>query len=98
MHDVYKYKVSEILKKKKIKKNLSVPFFQINGEEEQRRFDEGKTRYLQNKAKRLAAKEAQQWCAAASSMLKRPQQQYISRLQQLQHKGNIVSPSPALYL
>lgn len=56
MHDVYKYKVSEILKKK-----LSVHFlFQINGEDEQRRFDEGKTRYLQNKAKRLAAKEGQQ--------------------------------------
>lgn len=95
MHDVYKYKVSEILKKKEIFLSL---FFQINGEEEQRRFDEGKTRYLQNKAKRLAAKEGHQWRAAASSMLKHPQQQYISHLQQLQHKGNIISPSPALYL
>lgn len=32
---------------------------QIEGEEEQRRFEEGKTRYLQNKAKRLAEKERQ---------------------------------------
>lgn len=34
---------------------------QIDGEEEQRRFEEGKARYLQNKAKRLADKERQQW-------------------------------------
>lgn len=37
-------------------------FLQINGEEEQRRFEEGQARYLQNKAKRLAAKQGQQWC------------------------------------
>ncbi len=35
-------------------------FLQIDGEEEQRRFEEGKARYLQNKAKRLADKERQQ--------------------------------------
>lgn len=33
---------------------------QINGEEEQRRFEEGNARYLHNKAKRLAEKQ-QQW-------------------------------------
>ncbi|XP_035513439.1 cytosolic acyl coenzyme A thioester hydrolase isoform X1 [Morone saxatilis] len=41
-------------------KPLPVPPLKINGEEEQRRFDEGKARYLQNKAKRLADKERQQ--------------------------------------
>lgn len=33
---------------------------QIKGEEEQRRFDEGNGRYLQNKAKRVANPEGQQ--------------------------------------
>ncbi|XP_051282756.1 cytosolic acyl coenzyme A thioester hydrolase isoform X1 [Dicentrarchus labrax] len=41
-------------------KPLPVPPLKIDGEEEQRRFDEGKARYLQNKAKRLADKERQQ--------------------------------------
>ncbi|KAM9351429.1 cytosolic acyl coenzyme A thioester hydrolase [Symphorus nematophorus] len=41
-------------------KPLPVPPLKINGEEEQRRFEEGKARYLQNKAKRLADKERQQ--------------------------------------
>lgn len=41
-------------------KPLNVPPLKIEGEEEQRRFEEGKTRYLQNKAKRLAEKERQQ--------------------------------------
>ncbi|XP_042265964.1 cytosolic acyl coenzyme A thioester hydrolase isoform X2 [Thunnus maccoyii] len=38
-------------------KPLAVPPLKIDGEEEQRRFEEGKARYLQNKAKRLADKE-----------------------------------------
>ncbi|XP_071331854.1 cytosolic acyl coenzyme A thioester hydrolase isoform X3 [Trachinotus anak] len=41
-------------------KPLPVPPLKIEGEEEQRRFEEGKARYLQNKAKRLAEKERQQ--------------------------------------
>lgn len=41
-------------------KPLPVPPIKIDGEEEQRRFEEGKARYLQNKAKRLAEKERQQ--------------------------------------
>ncbi|XP_044066436.1 cytosolic acyl coenzyme A thioester hydrolase isoform X2 [Siniperca chuatsi] len=44
----------------KDKKPLPVPPLKIDGEEEQRRFEEGKARYLQNKAKRLADKERQQ--------------------------------------
>lgn len=36
-------------------------FLQYDGEEEQRRFEEGKARYLHNKAKRLADKERQMW-------------------------------------
>lgn len=39
---------------------LPVPQLKINGEDEQRRFDEGQTRYLHNKAKRTAAREARQ--------------------------------------
>ncbi|XP_068589503.1 cytosolic acyl coenzyme A thioester hydrolase isoform X1 [Cebidichthys violaceus] len=41
-------------------KPLSVPPLKIDGEEEQRRSDEGNARYLQNKAKRLADKQRQQ--------------------------------------
>ncbi|XP_029292381.1 cytosolic acyl coenzyme A thioester hydrolase isoform X2 [Cottoperca gobio] len=41
-------------------KPLSVPPLKIEKEEEQRRFDEGNARYLQNKVKRLANKERQQ--------------------------------------
>ncbi|XP_015233208.1 PREDICTED: cytosolic acyl coenzyme A thioester hydrolase isoform X4 [Cyprinodon variegatus] len=41
-------------------KPLNVPPLKIEGEEEQKRFEEGKARYLQNKAKRLAEKERQQ--------------------------------------
>ncbi|CAK6951196.1 cytosolic acyl coenzyme A thioester hydrolase isoform X2 [Scomber scombrus] len=41
-------------------KPLPVPPLKIDGEEEQRRFEEGKARYLQSKAKRLADKERQQ--------------------------------------
>ncbi|KAM4571036.1 cytosolic acyl coenzyme A thioester hydrolase isoform 2-T2 [Fundulus diaphanus] len=41
-------------------KPLNVPPLKIEGEEEQRRFEEGKARYLQSKAKRLAEKERQQ--------------------------------------
>ncbi|XP_026188607.1 cytosolic acyl coenzyme A thioester hydrolase isoform X2 [Mastacembelus armatus] len=41
----------------KFNKPLPVPPLKIQGEEEQRRFEEGKVRYLQNKAKRLADKE-----------------------------------------
>ncbi|XP_029911610.1 cytosolic acyl coenzyme A thioester hydrolase isoform X2 [Myripristis murdjan] len=37
-----------------------VPPLKIDGEEEQKRFEEAKARYLQNKAKRLAQKEAKQ--------------------------------------
>ncbi|XP_073723541.1 cytosolic acyl coenzyme A thioester hydrolase isoform X5 [Misgurnus anguillicaudatus] len=40
-------------------KPLPVPPLKLNGEEEQKRFEEGKARYLQNKAKRLADKERQ---------------------------------------
>ncbi|KAM7404490.1 hypothetical protein PAMP_011834 [Pampus punctatissimus] len=41
-------------------KPLPVPPLKIDREEEQRRFEEGKARYLHNKAKRLADKERQQ--------------------------------------
>ncbi|XP_016432135.1 cytosolic acyl coenzyme A thioester hydrolase-like [Sinocyclocheilus rhinocerous] len=41
-------------------KPLLVPPLKLEGEEEQKRFEEGKARYLQNKAKRLADKECQQ--------------------------------------
>ncbi|XP_037629163.1 cytosolic acyl coenzyme A thioester hydrolase isoform X2 [Sebastes umbrosus] len=41
-------------------KPLPVPPLKIDGEEEQRRFEEGNARYLQNKAKRLSEKERQQ--------------------------------------
>ncbi|XP_068454607.1 cytosolic acyl coenzyme A thioester hydrolase isoform X2 [Clinocottus analis] len=41
-------------------KPLPVPPLKIEGEDEQRRFDEGNARYILNKAKRLAAKERQQ--------------------------------------
>ncbi|TKS77386.1 Cytosolic acyl coenzyme A thioester hydrolase [Collichthys lucidus] len=41
-------------------KPLPVPPLKINGEEEQRRFEEGKARYLQSKAKRLASQARQQ--------------------------------------
>ncbi|XP_067269254.1 cytosolic acyl coenzyme A thioester hydrolase isoform X1 [Pseudorasbora parva] len=41
-------------------KPLPVPPLKLEGEEEQKRFEEGKARYLQNKAKRLADKESQQ--------------------------------------
>ncbi|KAG7227016.1 hypothetical protein INR49_022362, partial [Caranx melampygus] len=40
-------------------KPLPIPPLKIEGEEEQRRSEEGKARYLQNKAKRLAEKERQ---------------------------------------
>uniref|UniRef100_A0A8C9RKG8 palmitoyl-CoA hydrolase n=1 Tax=Scleropages formosus TaxID=113540 RepID=A0A8C9RKG8_SCLFO len=40
-------------------KPLPVPPLKIENEEEQKRFEEGKSRYLQNKAKRLAEKERQ---------------------------------------
>ncbi|XP_028850649.1 cytosolic acyl coenzyme A thioester hydrolase isoform X2 [Denticeps clupeoides] len=39
---------------------LAIPPLKLEGEEEQKRFEEGKTRYLQNKAKRLADKERHQ--------------------------------------
>ncbi|KAL6456678.1 hypothetical protein MHYP_G00352220 [Metynnis hypsauchen] len=39
---------------------LPVPPLKLEGEEEQKRFEEGKARYLQNKAKRLADKEQKQ--------------------------------------
>ncbi|XP_048066742.1 cytosolic acyl coenzyme A thioester hydrolase isoform X2 [Megalobrama amblycephala] len=41
-------------------KPLPVPPLKLEGEEEQKRFEEGKARYLQNKAKRLTDKERQQ--------------------------------------
>ncbi|XP_051509780.1 cytosolic acyl coenzyme A thioester hydrolase-like isoform X2 [Myxocyprinus asiaticus] len=41
-------------------KPLPVPPLKLEGEEEQKRFEEGKARYLQNKAKRLADKAQQQ--------------------------------------
>uniref|UniRef100_A0A672KUZ0 Acyl-CoA thioesterase 7 n=1 Tax=Sinocyclocheilus grahami TaxID=75366 RepID=A0A672KUZ0_SINGR len=41
-------------------KPLPVPPLKLEGEEEQKRFEEGKVRYLQNKAKRLADKDRQQ--------------------------------------
>ncbi|XP_076598187.1 cytosolic acyl coenzyme A thioester hydrolase isoform X1 [Chaetodon auriga] len=41
-------------------KPLPVPPLKMDGEEEQRRFEEGKVRYLERKAKRLADKERQQ--------------------------------------
>ncbi|KAL7827516.1 hypothetical protein SRHO_G00332340 [Serrasalmus rhombeus] len=41
-------------------KPLPVPPLKLEGEEEQKRFEEGKARYLQNKAKRLADKEQKQ--------------------------------------
>lgn len=43
----------------KSNKPLPVPPLKYDGEEEQRRFEEGKARYLHNKAKRLADKERQ---------------------------------------
>ncbi|KAL2103495.1 hypothetical protein ACEWY4_000363 [Coilia grayii] len=39
---------------------LPVPPLKLEEDEEQKRFEEGKVRYLQNKAKRLADKERQQ--------------------------------------
>ncbi|XP_037095099.1 cytosolic acyl coenzyme A thioester hydrolase isoform X1 [Syngnathus acus] len=44
----------------KFGKAQSVPPLKVNGEEEQRRYDEGQARYVMNKAKRLAEKEAKQ--------------------------------------
>ncbi|XP_069383328.1 cytosolic acyl coenzyme A thioester hydrolase isoform X2 [Paralichthys olivaceus] len=44
----------------KYNRTLPVPPLKIEGEEQQRSFEEGKARYLQNKAKRLAEKERQQ--------------------------------------
>ncbi|XP_066546885.1 cytosolic acyl coenzyme A thioester hydrolase isoform X5 [Amia ocellicauda] len=41
-------------------KPLSVPPLKLENEEEKKRFEEGKVRYLQNKAKRQAEKERQQ--------------------------------------
>uniref|UniRef100_A0A672YS67 palmitoyl-CoA hydrolase n=1 Tax=Sphaeramia orbicularis TaxID=375764 RepID=A0A672YS67_9TELE len=41
-------------------KPLPVPSLKIESEDEQRRFDEGKARYLQNKAKRLSNNQGQQ--------------------------------------
>ncbi|XP_026867066.2 cytosolic acyl coenzyme A thioester hydrolase isoform X3 [Electrophorus electricus] len=41
-------------------KSLPVPPLKLEGEEEQKRFEEGKARYLQSKAKRLAEKEQNQ--------------------------------------
>ncbi|KAJ8371214.1 hypothetical protein SKAU_G00112420 [Synaphobranchus kaupii] len=41
-------------------KPLPVPPLKLENEEERKRFEEGKARYLQNKAKRLAEKERQQ--------------------------------------
>ncbi|MCJ8735224.1 hypothetical protein PDJAM_G00244530 [Pangasius djambal] len=41
-------------------KPLPVPALKLEGEEEQKRFEEGKLRYLQNKAKRVADKEQKQ--------------------------------------
>uniref|UniRef100_A0A4W5N6I5 palmitoyl-CoA hydrolase n=2 Tax=Hucho hucho TaxID=62062 RepID=A0A4W5N6I5_9TELE len=41
-------------------KPLPIPSMKLEGDEEQRRFEDGKMRYLQNKAKRLADKERQQ--------------------------------------
>ncbi|XP_029363283.1 cytosolic acyl coenzyme A thioester hydrolase isoform X1 [Echeneis naucrates] len=41
-------------------KPLPVPPLKIEGEQEQRRCEEGKARYMQNKAKRMAEKERQQ--------------------------------------
>ncbi|XP_016339822.1 cytosolic acyl coenzyme A thioester hydrolase-like isoform X3 [Sinocyclocheilus anshuiensis] len=41
-------------------KPLLVPPLKLEGEEEQKQFEEGKARYLQKKAKRLADKECQQ--------------------------------------
>ncbi|XP_054905796.1 cytosolic acyl coenzyme A thioester hydrolase isoform X3 [Poeciliopsis prolifica] len=41
-------------------KPLNVPPLKIEGDDEQKRFEEGKSRYLQNKARRLAEKERQQ--------------------------------------
>ncbi|XP_057182831.1 cytosolic acyl coenzyme A thioester hydrolase isoform X2 [Triplophysa rosa] len=41
-------------------KPLAVPPLKLDGEEEQERFEEGKARYLQNKAKRLADQERPQ--------------------------------------
>lgn len=44
-----------------VSENKSCVFFpQVEGEEEQKRFEEGNARYLQRKAKRLADKESQQ--------------------------------------
>ncbi|XP_024256172.1 cytosolic acyl coenzyme A thioester hydrolase isoform X1 [Oncorhynchus tshawytscha] len=41
-------------------KPLSIPPMKLEGDGEQKRFEDGKMRYLQNKAKRLADKERQQ--------------------------------------
>ncbi|KAJ8016389.1 hypothetical protein DPEC_G00006720 [Dallia pectoralis] len=41
-------------------KPLSIPALKLQGEEEQKRFEEGEARYLQNKAKRQADKQRQQ--------------------------------------
>uniref|UniRef100_A0A3P9PTI0 palmitoyl-CoA hydrolase n=1 Tax=Poecilia reticulata TaxID=8081 RepID=A0A3P9PTI0_POERE len=41
-------------------KPLNVPPLKIEGDDEQKRFEEGKSRYLQNKTRRLAEKERQQ--------------------------------------
>lgn len=46
---------------------------QIEGEEEQRCFEEGKARYLQNKSKRLAEKERQQWRRCVTRIQRRQQ-------------------------
>ncbi|XP_010873975.2 cytosolic acyl coenzyme A thioester hydrolase isoform X2 [Esox lucius] len=41
-------------------KPLPIPALKLEGEEDQKHFEEGKARYLQNKAKRLADKQRQQ--------------------------------------
>lgn len=43
---------------------------QIKGEGEQRRFEEGNARYLQNKAKRVTNQESQQWRTTANYSLR----------------------------
>lgn len=64
-----------------VSENKSFVFFpQIDGEEEQRRFEEGKARYLQNKAKRLADKERRHWTPAAAV--------YINPSQHKQYEEN----------
>ncbi|XP_077585014.1 cytosolic acyl coenzyme A thioester hydrolase isoform X2 [Stigmatopora nigra] len=44
----------------KFRRAQIVPPLQVSGEEEQRRYDEGQARYLFNKAKRVAEREAEQ--------------------------------------